>query len=101
MQTANWTAFFCCRFILSVQVAFTFDFLLANSVRFVPVQFSQPDSPSNQPYFRDPFQFSPSAPTILFAKSLQVTDGVSARNRLDISDLADDFKAHCRLLKRG
>jgi hypothetical protein len=42
----------------------------------------------------DPFQFSPSAAAIAFAKTGQPTDGSPNRNRLNVSNLADQFEIH-------
>jgi hypothetical protein len=79
MQTAKCADTVVFFLIASVQVAFSFDFLLAYSVRLVPMQFRQPDASTLQPDSRDTLHLSPSALAIVPAQAFDIANSATPR----------------------
>ena len=60
---------------------------------FIPVNFGASRAPAN-PHDGHAFQFSPAPWAELFPQAPQIADACADRNRFNISNFADDLKAH-------
>src|SRR5688572_26553597 len=61
---------------------------------FVPMYLSSMNRAVDESHSSDPFQFSPSAAAVAFAKTDQPANGSTNRNRLNVSNLADQLEIH-------
>ncbi len=97
-QTANRGVEYLRVFIDLIHVALAFDFLLANAVRLVPVQLGSPYLAAGEADRSDAFELAPAARAILPPQTCAVADLGADGNGFNLGDLADDFKAHRRLI---
>lgn len=79
-------------FIVPIQIPLSFDFLSANSVRFIPVKFCATYSTDHEMNCCNSFEFTPATLTILLSQPRNVSDRIANSNRFNIGYIADDFK---------
>jgi hypothetical protein len=83
-------------FIALIQEPFDFESLFANAVRFVPMDFSDPDVAILQTDTSFAFEFPPTACAILSAKAGQVSDAAPPGNDFNLGDPADNLEVHAK-----
>ncbi len=79
-------------FIVLIQIPLSFDFLSANSVRFIPMKFCATYSTGHEMNCCNSFEFAPATPAILLSQPRNVSDRIANSNRFNIGYIADDFK---------
>jgi len=77
-----------------IQSVFDFEFLSADTVRFVKMDFCDLNTTILHADSSAAFEFAPIAGAVFFAKTRQVMDTLAFGDCLDIGDLADDLKVH-------
>jgi hypothetical protein len=75
-----------------IEEFFNLHFLLANSVRFIPVKLSVTFRAVGESHSREAFELSPASSAIHPAKPPYVVNPAAHGNRLDVLDPADEFK---------
>jgi hypothetical protein len=84
--------------MISVQIAFAFDFSLSDPVRLIPMQFREPDAPIVESDARYTFQLSPSALPVILSQALDIANPCSCGDGLDNGDLTYDLEIHLNIL---
>lgn len=77
-----------------IQISFSFEFLPANSVSFVPVQLRRSDPTARKSDAGDSFQLAPIALAVYAAETGAVTDAGAPCDGLDGRDLAEKLEPH-------
>ena len=75
-----------------VDILLPFDFLLADAVRFIPMEFRFPYASAAQSHNGNAFHLTPTAPAVQSAKPLAIPDACSLCDRRDVGDLADSSR---------
>lgn len=70
------------------------ELFLADAVRFIPMDFREPNPAVPQPNPGAPFHLPPVAFAIQAPKSCEVADSTTDRDRLDVGDVADELEVH-------
>jgi hypothetical protein len=82
-----------------VEVPLALELFFADAVRFIPVQFSEPNPTVPQSDTRAAFHLPPVALAIQPAEPRQIADSVACRDGLDIRNLAEELEIHrCGIL---
>jgi len=68
--------------------------LQSNSSGFVPVEFSRARCSIGKQHCGDPFALPPPSTSVLFPQTRDLENATIERNRLDLSDVAENSKAH-------
>src|SRR3989304_3555702 len=84
-------------FIVLVQNPFDLEFLSADALCFVPVDFGGVDVAVCHADSRPTFEFAPIAGAVLLAKTCKVVNASAFGNHLDVGYLADDLEVHAAL----
>ena len=77
-----------------VEVPLALELFLADAVRFIPMDFSEPNPASPQPDPGGPFHLPPVAFAIQAAKSCEVANSATGRDRFNVLEIADTFEVH-------
>lgn len=85
-------------FMISVQIAFAFDFPLSDSMRLIPMQFRQSDAPIVESDARYALQLSPSTLPVILSQAPDIANPCSCGDGFDNGDLTDNLEIHLCIL---